>query len=132
MNLIEAPYDGSNRSVVFGDGGRLEVPDGVARELERLGESGVVVGVRPEDIEVHRDAPAGGGLALAGRVVLRETLGHETLAHLDLGGQAIVVRGGDRFTGGEDGGIFIHARPEALHYFSKATGVRVGPDIAAG
>jgi multiple sugar transport system ATP-binding protein len=51
----------------------------------------VLVGVRPHDLIVSTDAPAGAALALAGTVTAVEPLGAETLVHLDAAGNGVVA-----------------------------------------
>ncbi|UCG50549.1 MAG: hypothetical protein JSW58_10095, partial [Candidatus Latescibacterota bacterium] len=62
---------------------------------------------------------------LRGRVVLRETLGHDILTHVDLDGEEIVVRGGDRLAGGVGGQTYLKVSDGSLHFFSRRDGKRI-------
>ncbi|MDH3217438.1 MAG: hypothetical protein OEN01_14335, partial [Candidatus Krumholzibacteria bacterium] len=63
-------------------------------------------------------------LVLGGTVILEETLGHEVLTHVDLGGQEIVVRGSEHLTR-DDGKITVRVESDSLHFFSKRDGERI-------
>jgi hypothetical protein len=56
---------------------------------------------------------------------LEETLGHEIHTHVDLAGQAVVVRGGQRLPDGDENRVKIWAPIDSLHFFAKDTGVRL-------
>jgi multiple sugar transport system ATP-binding protein len=86
MNMLEATVERANGSVVAATGTqRLALDEGVLRErpaLERYEGRTVVLGIRPEAL----DDPALAGETpqqrrLRGRVVLREELGAEVIAH---------------------------------------------------
>ncbi|MFY8105757.1 MAG: TOBE domain-containing protein, partial [Elstera sp.] len=73
-----------------GDALLLALPGAGAVALPRRGEGApAVLGVRPEHLTiVAADAPD----ALHGTVLVTEALGSETLLHIDLAGQTIIVK----------------------------------------
>jgi multiple sugar transport system ATP-binding protein len=84
MNLLRAGLESENDGlrVVLG-AQRLEVPSSYlsSHELPRADGPGIILGIRPEDVEVLSDVTPG---ALATRVERREALGAEILVHLSL------------------------------------------------
>jgi ABC-type sugar transport system ATPase subunit len=112
MNFLEGAVRA--RSFVFGarafELGR-DVPDGPA-----------VLGIRPEDLVVDGTAP----LLAEGCLDVAEQMGHETIAHVDVDGQAVVARlppdacraAGDR--------LRLGVRPGRWHLFATGeTGRRL-------
>ena len=57
--------------------------------------------------------------------ILKETLGHETLTHVDLGDKEIIARGAEHTSDGVDGGTSLVAGRDSLHFFSRKTGARI-------
>ena len=122
MNLLTGPYDAASRSISITGGVRYTVPEGSASIINRDGEKSLVVGIRPE--HVRPGAAPAGAIELRGRVVLRETLGHDVLTHVDVGGSEIIVRGNDTDNGTAAETVF-HAAADSIHYFSERTGKRI-------
>jgi multiple sugar transport system ATP-binding protein len=127
MNLVSVPV--TQDGIKFGSH-RLEV------ERERLTNAGsrVIVGVRPEDVEVTTD---GDGLELTVDVV--EELGADAYVYGTPTDENIQLEGGDdglpkpliaRVDGrrvpqkGER--IFVHPNPEHMHVFNVESGERIG------
>ncbi|MEJ2721788.1 MAG: ATP-binding cassette domain-containing protein, partial [bacterium] len=130
MNLLRGRFMPSDGAVVLEVGCRLGLPSGILEALEHAGAGDVVVGVRPEHLIPggHRgrsDAPS-----LNGRIVLRETLGHEVLTHIDLGGQEITARGRDRFVENGDGSVHLEMPAGRLHFFDAQAGRRLDTPTA--
>lgn len=123
MNLIDGRYDSETRAVQIANQPSFEVPETVSRQVERSRDGNIVVGVRPEHLE--KEVGRGEGLILGGAVVLEETLGHEIHTHVDLSGQAVVVRGGQRLPDGDENRVKIWAPVDSLHFFAKDSGVRL-------
>lgn len=121
MNLIDGVYDDATRTVRLAGGTGVAVPDAVAA----AGEREIVVGVRPEDLEVG-NGDGGGGVTFTGAVALAETLGHETLTHIQVGGKEVVVRSARRPDCEPGGRLTVSAAGGALHFFSNKTGGRIG------
>src|SRR5580704_8624667 len=125
MNLLRVTLDSSDAGVALVLGSqRLEVPSSYAtsHDLPRVDGPGVVVGVRPEDVEVL-DGPSAD--ALTTRVERREALGAEILVHLSMvdadGENAIIVN---------DSGAVV-ARPMRLvAKMGPRSGVSVGDHLS--
>jgi multiple sugar transport system ATP-binding protein len=71
------------------------------------------IGVRPESVRL---TPAAEG-ALAGRVELVESLGSDTLVHIDLGGTTLVSRVNQRSALVPGGDVGVDLDLDALHFF---------------
>ena len=109
MNLLPAKYE--NGAVVI-SGHRLPVThlEGGARD--------VVAGIRPGALRL---APDG----LPGIVELIEDLGDSTLLDLACAGTTVRVRINDGVIPNEGASVFVTARPQDIHLFDAATGVRL-------
>ena len=125
-SLFSAQFIGSPQINILA----MDGPDAVlARELARSlvadNPTGLLVGVRPEHIQV-------GGGDLRAAVTLTEPLGRDFLVHLDVGPSSIRVlvpaAQGVRLKVGEDVGV--HVEPSHLHLFDAETGRRVEIDAA--
>ncbi len=125
MNLIEAAYDPATRSVLLESGGRFAAPALMSQALQDAGETELVLGLRPEDLRSAEDGSSTGELLLRGQVILRETLGHETLSHMKVGGQKIIVRTPGEPTLKSDGTTAVGVSIAKIHFFSRKTGVRI-------
>jgi len=125
MNLIDGTFDPSVRSVALANGGRLTLSPSWAERLERAGVGPVTVGVRPEAFADGETGEAPLPMTIQGSVVATETLGHEMLAHVDIGGREIVVKGSaDRVTAwGER--VLLRIADGSIHFFSGEEGKRV-------
>jgi sn-glycerol 3-phosphate transport system ATP-binding protein len=128
MNLLDGRFAQGERSVEFAGGSRLELTAALADSLSRAGVSGVTVGIRPEEIEIgeigeKRDRL--GPLVLSGAVVACETLGHDVLAHVDLGWREIVVRKRSREAAAAGEAVALSFPEAAVHFFAGRDGVRL-------
>jgi ABC-type sugar transport system ATPase subunit len=133
MNLLEGTYLPADHAVALANGSRLTL---TARWSERLREAnvgGVTVGVRPEDLTAGQIEETPHPMSLEGKVMATETLGHDMLAHVDLGGREVIVRASaDRMREwGER--IALHLREGSVHFFSTKDGRRIEwPEDRAG
>jgi hypothetical protein len=77
----------------------------------------LTLGVRPEEISLGAKTDDSPPLALHGKIVATETLGHDVLAHVDVGGREVVVR--RRSQGPAESGEAVSLSfPEAsIHFF---------------
>ena len=93
MNFIEAGLSDSNGKVsVDFKGGRVELKPEMVTSLknnDRLGEKDVILGIRPEHLDVTR---ADGEEDHVATVEVTELLGSETYLFLDLNGNTIIAR----------------------------------------
>jgi len=95
MNLLPATVevDGDARVALRVAGGRVALAPSAAAAVARLGARAVTLGVRPEALASADDDADAGGAAEGGGVLHAsvehvEWLGHETLAHVRLAGDA--------------------------------------------
>ena len=130
MNLIGGAYDRADQSIRLANQTGFKVPEPVSKQIEQLGAGEIVVGARPEVFK--QGDGTGDGLRLNGEVVLEETLGHEILTHIDLGGEEIVVRGGQTLLDPGGGRVSVWAPVESLHFFSKQAGTRIDATSGVG
>jgi ABC-type sugar transport system ATPase subunit len=130
MNFMDGRAEGG--AVVLGGGERVAVPPAAARGLQARPGVEVRVGIRPEDIHPQAQGAAR-TLRLAGSVLMREPLGHETLTHLQADSAPLVARGAREFEVGSDGTTSLYLDADRLHIFWKDSLRRVDAgDEAAG
>jgi multiple sugar transport system ATP-binding protein len=111
MNLL--PATRRDGGLELASGGALPVPAGVSAT------SDILVGVRPQDL-----MPGGmdnAGLTLSGAVVVVETLGSETLVHVENAGQTIIGSAPGRQIPRVGEQLTLHAPIDRLYYFDKVT-----------
>jgi ABC-type sugar transport system ATPase subunit len=125
MNLLDGRFLEAESAVLLENGIRLGVPAPTAAVLARGGGGGVIVGMRPENLLPGGHLGRSDIPVLKGRVVFRETLGHEVLTHIDVGGKEIIARGNNRFELDEDGFTTLEAPGDALHLFYGDGGKRI-------
>ena len=85
----------------------------------------VIVGFRPEDVEVSLAEPSGGRKMCAGKVFVTEELGDESFVLIGLGGAertTVTVRISPDLKPVDDAPIWFLPRPEKLHVFDGTTG----------
>jgi ABC-type sugar transport system ATPase subunit len=125
MNLLEGTFDPADRTVALANGSRLTLSGLWSERLRRANIRGVTVGVRPEDFAASELEGASRPMSLEGKIVATETLGHDMLAHVDIGGREVVVREStDRVTAwGER--IALHIAEGSIHFFSRENGRRI-------
>jgi len=111
MNLLSATLRESSTDLATG--GSVPPPAAPATT------PAILVGVRPQDL-VPASAPTG-GLTVSGPVALVETLGSETLVHIESGGETIVGSAPGRQIPRVGEVMTLHAPTERLYYFDKAT-----------
>jgi multiple sugar transport system ATP-binding protein len=111
MNLLPASLrDGGAE---LSAGGLVPVPHSSAKTAD------ILVGARPQDLV---PSPSGTqGLTVSGTVAVVETLGSETLVHIESGGQTIIGSAPGRQIPRIGEHMTLHAPAERLYYFDKAT-----------
>jgi multiple sugar transport system ATP-binding protein len=129
MNFLDARA--ADGAIVLPGGERVALAPEIARRLSRRAGAEVRVGIRPEDIH-----PSGAGLVravrLAGALVLREPLGHETLTHVQVGAATLVARGAREFDSNGQGETSLFLDADRLHIFWRDSQRRVdSPDEPA-
>jgi ABC-type sugar transport system ATPase subunit len=71
-------------------------------------------------------------MTLDGKVVSMETLGHEVLAHVDIGGEEVVLRGKPGAFAPNGERVSLVLREEAVHLFAGEDGRRLEGSGNAG
>jgi multiple sugar transport system ATP-binding protein len=111
INMFEATRD---------KGGVLRLPDGIAiGELASGSADKVIVGVRPEDMEIRDDGQ------LSGRISLVEPTGPETYALVDLGHTEVTVRMSGLPNVSPGAAVRVHVPPSSIHVFAADSGLRL-------
>ncbi|MPR09373.1 ABC transporter ATP-binding protein [Microvirga tunisiensis] len=111
MNLLPASLKQGEADLSVG--GSIKVPSLSASSSE------VLVGVRPQDLAPG--VPGVPGLSVSGTVVVVETLGSETLVHIESGDQTVIGSAPGRQIPKIGEQLTLHAPVERLYYFDKAT-----------
>jgi ABC-type sugar transport system ATPase subunit len=125
-SLFSAQFIGSPQINIWATEGPDEVlARRVIQPLVRDGGAGLLVGVRPEHVEI-------GTGDLQAKVTLTEPLGRDFLVHLEVGPSSIrslvPAHYGEHLRIGED--VPIRMEPSHLHLFDAPTGRRVEIDAA--
>ncbi|EIM27173.1 ABC transporter ATP-binding protein [Microvirga lotononidis] len=111
MNLLPASLKEGHANLSAG--GSVKVPAVSATSPE------ILVGVRPQDLTPATFGVP--GLAVSGNVVVVETLGSETLVHIEKGNQTVIGSAPGRQIPKIGEQLTLHAPTERLYYFDKAT-----------
>jgi multiple sugar transport system ATP-binding protein len=111
MNLLPASLKQGEADLSVG--GSIKVPPLSTSSSE------VLVGVRPQDLAPG--VPGAPGLSVSGTVVVVETLGSETLVHIESGDQTVIGSAPGRQIPKIGEQLTLHAPTERLYYFDKAT-----------
>jgi multiple sugar transport system ATP-binding protein len=111
MNLIPASLRDGEADL--STGGSVRVPPLPATT------SDILVGARPQDLVPTNDGSH--GLTVSGTVAVVETLGSETLVHIESGNQTVIGSAPGRQIPRIGEHLTLHAPAERLYYFDKAT-----------
>lgn len=112
MNLI----DGTVKGGVF-------KADGVELPVDLPDRDGVVLGIRPEEIDITQDA----GGAISGKLYALELTGESTLVTLRNGRSSVCARGHADFEADIDSPCHLAPKDGArIHLFDRASGERLG------
>jgi multiple sugar transport system ATP-binding protein len=117
MNLLPAALKEGQADLSVG--GSVKVPSLPASTSE------ILVGVRPQDFVPGSSGTP--GLSLSGEVVVVETLGSETLVHIESGNQTVIGSAPGRQVPKIGERLTLHAPMERLYYFDKATEKALSP-----
>ncbi len=124
MNLLEGRYQ-----VEHGKGGLVapgwwfELPEAKARAVQAAKADDLVLGVRPQDLELRTGEAA--ERALQGRVILTEPLGAGTLVHVQVGDATIRALLAEEVRAAVGEAVTLTPRADRLHLFRRETGERV-------
>lgn len=111
MNLI----DGAVANGIF-------KAQGVEMPVSLPDRDGVVLGIRPEELEVTQDVSA----PIGGKIYALELTGDSTLVTLRAGQTSVCARGSAEFEAPIDAPCYLAAKPGArIHLFDRASGQRL-------
>jgi multiple sugar transport system ATP-binding protein len=121
MNFAAARLrDGDGKLHADGSGFGLELPADIAARLRPYAGRDVIVGVRPEDLQVaNGSAPA--GLCLDAMVEVVERLGPEVLLDLQVGQQTMVASVEPSIAARRGDKMRFALKPERLHFFDATS-----------
>ena len=114
MNLLTAMRDGDD--VVVGSSWRIPAPNRGGAETDANGQGQLIVGLRPEGIEIVADGyPA--------EVIAVEPLGSEVIIDVRVAGEALKVRAAPDVRPEAGSTVGLRADPDAVRLFDETTGL---------
>ena len=128
MNLIPGRILDEEGGLIFRadassrDGATVPLPANRFRDESVLAGKEVILGIRPENIEVATaDSSAVGRSRFPAKVDLRESLGHEALLHLTAGRHVVIARvtSTERFSTGQD--VLARIDPDRVRLFDPGS-----------
>jgi multiple sugar transport system ATP-binding protein len=125
MNLLPCRYQGGAEPALRGDGFSLPAPAAVRAALSNAPD--LIVGIRPEAVEVHRHAVAGASPAAVETVQFQ---GERLVCGMRLGGERIHVSLDARVRLDAGAAVWLAVAPDQLHVFGRESGERVSPRTA--
>ncbi|WGH79257.1 ABC transporter ATP-binding protein [Jannaschia ovalis] len=119
MNFLEATLVDADGLHALGQGFSLRLPPDVAARATGVAGGGVILGIRPSDLEYAPDAPDDAAIDL--RVVVSEYIGAQSVLICDCGGAKVTVeiKSETPIALGET--LRFAARPEGIHLFDPDT-----------
>ena len=127
MNLLPGRMDGSG-SAFRGERFSVPLPSALAELLgECSGKRAAELGVRPEDVTIHRERSA---TTAAAEVYAVEPMGNETLVELRIGGVPLIARADAEFQSAIGETVWTSFSANRIHLFDAETGRRVASSAA--
>ena len=120
MNLLPCRFQNGGAPTLSGQGFSLPAPAGSAAALRSAQE--LVVGFRPEIVEVHRRAVAG---ALSATVETAQFQGERLICLMRLGEERIHVSLSGRARLDAGAAVWLAVAPDQLHVFDRESGERL-------
>ncbi len=132
MNLLDAePVQVDGKAGIRVAGVDVTLPDALAKQLETSGASALVMGVRPEHLDLSVKKPA---VTFEGKVDLVESLGSEQHVTVSLKGEPVAIDDNSiiaRLAASEkiEHGITFQlaVAPQHVQLFNASTKERIGP-----
>ncbi|MGD0188384.1 MAG: ABC transporter ATP-binding protein [Roseiarcus sp.] len=122
MNLLSCQYPGRNAAALGGRGFQFPLPAETAKALPAEARP-VVLGFRPEEVEVHRSAQEG---ALSATVETVHFQGDRLICQLRLGAEAIQLSTEARTTLAPNAAVWVSVPSNQIHIFDRESGARLG------
>jgi multiple sugar transport system ATP-binding protein len=119
MNLFPATIERqSGRTVAVIENQAMDLPNELQQAASKLTGNQAIIGIRPEDIVFAEGGQLPSGyLPLDAMIRLVEPMGHEIIAHLDIGSSECVVRTSNEWTGSAGNAARIGLAAARLHIF---------------
>lgn len=117
MNFLQAELDRSGRKTVAKHE-RFTVSaesEGIAEKLKEYSAKKVYIGIRPEDIMIHKEKP--GENSIPAKVYVYEPLGNETVVDVSIGEDVIKVITDPDFVGQSDEDIWLTLNTAKMHFY---------------
>ena len=127
MAILEATLDG--RSVTHAACAPFELP---AKWIVPAGETSrkILLGLRPEDVKIAGTGGFPNASRFKGEVEMVETLGHEVLVHIGIGGVTLIAKSfGNAGVPGLGDQIEVDANLDKLHVFDATTSLRLDVQV---
>ncbi len=126
MNFIEGELESVNGRTLFRRGPLAIVVDGVPGAAASIGRE-VVLGVRPEDIEVVRDSDD----SLQAKVLLVSPLGAEQHLDIMLGDVELIARADKELEVAPGAVLPVHVAARRIHLFDRTTEASLALEVVA-
>ena len=119
MNFIDGELVSEAGQIQFARGDlRYALPPRLASRLNGQPRDQVVLGARPESINITHDAQGG----IPGTVFVEEPLGSDTFFTIDVADSKVIVRTEAEFRAGFGEPVHIHFNPDKVYLFDRKTG----------
>jgi multiple sugar transport system ATP-binding protein len=124
MNLLECRVNESNGRFYIEHGsfsvyGKKQVLQKAINNLSAK-DSGVVLGIRPEDVLISLSEPKGS--SIGAEIYVTEPLGNKTIVDIKIGSEVIKVIEKPGFKGEPEQRVWLKLREHKLHLFDGQTG----------
>jgi len=123
MNFLECEFKKDKGKVsLFHKGFTVLIPDSEINKIieDKIGIEGLIVlGIRPEDIIIHKKAEKG---LVSSEVYVIEPLGNETIVDIKVGDKVIKVLASPDFEAKPGERVWLEIKKGKLHFFNKKTG----------
>lgn len=121
MNFIKGSIDRQNCAFV-NEGISVGLTAAQLQTLPTATADSIILGIRPEHVELSQQASAG---TIPARVYVSELMGNETFVFLSVGADRIIARAAADFRAEVDSQVWLRLKVERAHFFSAASGERI-------
>ncbi len=124
MNFMPVTIKNEGGKLIADEGEfRIDVPEGNKGALKDLEGKQLIMGVRPEDLEVNPDGNKSN--SIAAKVEVIEQLGEEIQLHLITDQSSIIAKVAPTLSFKVDQEVFFKPNPEKIYFFNKETEERI-------
>ena len=126
MNFFRGHFVGAPSPHLHGSGGDLPLPGSVPQQLQENAASGeVIVGLRPEDLQLSTAALGGSALSLDGLVESIEPVGNEIFLTVQAAGHTVTCRVPPQALPEPGRALSLYFAADRLRYFDARSGTRL-------